>query len=134
MRHRVPFADHQKQSCQAAQGAVLTMLSECLLQGRHHAGRGLQPDDVVGNGERQLHCLDQQLPLALGLITAAKEKVTTVSTINSYYFHSIQRGSSIRVIRYNSEPAHRSCPNSHSPLTCWTGRPLPCQWCPPQSP
>lgn len=50
------------------------MLSEGLLQGRHHAAGGLQPDDVVGNGERQLDCLDQQLPLALGLITASKEK------------------------------------------------------------
>lgn len=48
-----------------------TMLCESLFQGRHHIRRRFQPNDIVGDGERQLHCLDQQrtLPLALCSVT-----------------------------------------------------------------
>lgn len=41
--------------------AVAAVLRQRLLQGGHHVGRRLQADDVVGDGESQLHGLDQDL-------------------------------------------------------------------------
>ena len=52
--------------------AVAAVLGEGLLQRGRHVGGGLQADDVVGDGEGQLHRLDQDLLRALG--TAAGDQ------------------------------------------------------------
>lgn len=54
------------------------MLGEGLLERGHHIGRRLQPNDIVGDRERQLHRLDQQLalPVAVHSVTrVSKAKV-----------------------------------------------------------
>lgn len=47
--------------------AIHTMLCESLFQGGHHIRRRFQPNNIVGDGECQFHCLDQQLALPLAL-------------------------------------------------------------------
>lgn len=51
---------------------IHTMLCESLFQRGHHVRRRFQPNDIVGDRERQLHCLDQQLALALALCPIAR--------------------------------------------------------------
>lgn len=52
--------------------AIHTMLCESLLQGGHHIRRRFQPNNIVGDGECQFHCLDQQLALPLALCPIAR--------------------------------------------------------------
>lgn len=51
---------------------IHTMLCESLFQRGHHIRRWFQPDDIVGDGECQFHCLDQQLALALAFCPIAR--------------------------------------------------------------
>lgn len=57
------------------------MLCESLFQGGHHIRRRFQPNNIVGDRKRQLHCLDQQLALALAFwpITRYQMEMTVSS-------------------------------------------------------
>lgn len=54
------------------------MLCQSLFQGGHHIRRRFQSNNIVGDRERQLHCLDQQLTLALTFwpITRVQMEIT----------------------------------------------------------
>lgn len=56
---------------------IHTVLCESLFQGRHHVGRRFQPNDIVGDRERQFHCLDQQLALPLALCSITRVPMET---------------------------------------------------------
>ena len=51
---------------------IHTMLCESLFQGGHHIRRRFQPNNIVGDGECQFHCLDQQLALPQALCPIAR--------------------------------------------------------------
>lgn len=51
---------------------IHTMLCESLFQGGHHVRRRFQPNDIIGDRERQFHCLDKQLALPLALCSITR--------------------------------------------------------------